>query len=115
MPAFKTKLLSLICFPFQSLSLGFMTQLVYRIFPKIGVGLSRLSFYKFKLTLRDTVNPICPKIGTPWGCAKNSGACKILGENEFLWSIEWWCQRGHCLFVAVVFYILLIIEGKSGM
>ena len=29
-----------------------------------------------------------------------------------MFSIEWWCQRGHCLFVAVVFYILLIIEGE---
>ena len=29
-----------------------------------------------------------------------------------MWSIEWWCQRGHCLFVAVVFHILLIIEGE---
>ena len=29
-----------------------------------------------------------------------------------MFSIEWWCQRGHCLFVAVVFYVLLIIEGE---
>ena len=54
-------------------------------------------------------------IFSPWGCARNSGACKILRrECISVLSIEGCCQRGHCLFVAVVFCILSVINNEEG-
>lgn len=47
------------------------------------------------------------KIGTLWGCAKNSGAYKILGQE---WTFLC-CHLGHCLFVVVVVFCILSIIG----